>query len=81
MTEVVAQRCSVRKGVLRNFAEFAGKQLCQSLYFIKKETLAQLLSCKFWEISKNTFVTEHLWVIASLKNSVNYFKIRVIVSK
>ena len=27
---------------------------------IKKETLAQVFSCKFCEISKNTFVTEHL---------------------
>ena len=49
-------RCSVRKGVPRNFAKFTGKQLCQSLFFIKKETLAQLFSCEFFEISKNTFL-------------------------
>ena len=30
---------------------------------IKKET--QVISCKFWEISKNTFFTEHLWATAS----------------
>ena len=45
------------KGVLRNFAKFTGKQLCQSLFFnrvvdaacnfIKKETLAQVFSCEF----------------------------------
>ena len=29
------QRCSVRKGVLRNFANFTGKHLCQSLFFNK----------------------------------------------
>ena len=29
------QRCSVKKGVLRNFAKFTGKHLCQSLYFNK----------------------------------------------
>ena len=29
------KRCSVRKGVLRNFAKFTGKYLCQSLYFNK----------------------------------------------
>ena len=29
------QRCSVRKGVLRNFAKFTGKHLCQSLVFNK----------------------------------------------
>ena len=33
--------------------------------FIKKETMAQVLFCKFCEISKNTFFTEHLWVNAS----------------
>ena len=32
--------------------------------FIKKETLAQLFSCKFCEIFKNTFSTEHLrWLL------------------
>ena len=51
-----------KKGVLRNFAKFTGKHLCQSLYFdkvagnfIKIETLAQVFSCEFCEISKNTF--------------------------
>ena len=29
------QRCFVRKGVLRNFAKFTGKHLCQSLFFNK----------------------------------------------
>ena len=32
---------------------------------IKKDTLAQVFSCKFCEISKNTFFTEHLWKTAS----------------
>ena len=57
--------CSVKKGVLRNFAKFTGKHLCQSL-FIKKETLVQVFSCEFCEISKNTFFTEHVWVTGSL---------------
>ena len=30
-TEAVAQRCSVKKGVLGNFAKFTGKRLCQNL--------------------------------------------------
>ena len=33
--------------------------------FIKKETLAQVFSCEFCEISKNTSFTEHLWGTAS----------------
>ena len=31
------QRCSVRKSVLRNFTKFAGKHLCQSLFFNNAE--------------------------------------------
>ena len=34
--------------------------------FIKKETLANVFSCEFCEITKNTFFTEHLWTAASL---------------
>ena len=63
---VVFFRCShkrhpVRKVVLRNFEIFTGKQLSQSVLFfnkvadLKKETLAEMFSCKFWEICKNTF--------------------------
>ena len=35
----------------------------QACNFIKKETL--VFSCKFCEVSKNTFFTEHLWMAAS----------------
>ena len=48
------QKCSVKKGVIRNFVKLTGKDLRQSLYF-KIETLAQVFSCEFYEISKNTF--------------------------
>ena len=68
------QRCFVKKGVLRNFAKFTGKHLCQSLFFnkaaggvcnfIKKEALAQEFSCEFCEISKNNFFTEQVWATA-----------------
>ena len=33
------RRCSVRKGVLRNFTKFTGKDLCQSLFFNKARGL------------------------------------------
>ena len=36
--------------------------------FIKKETLVQVFSCEFGEISKNTFFTEHPWATASESN-------------
>ena len=38
--------------------------------FIKKETLAQMFSCEFCEISKNIFFTEHLWTTASVYSVV-----------
>ena len=55
-----------KKGVLRNFTKFTGKHLCQGLFFnkvaglrpsklLKKETLIQVFSCEFCEISKSTF--------------------------
>ena len=37
-----------------------------SFSIIKKETLAQVFSCEFYEISKNTFFTEHLRAAASV---------------
>ena len=65
-----------KKGVLRNFVKFTGKHLCQSLLFnkvagprpatlLKKETLAQVLSYGFYEISKNTFFYRTPLVAAS----------------
>ena len=39
--------------------------LAQACNFIKLETLAQVFSCEFCEISKDTFFTEHLWKTAS----------------
>ena len=54
-----------KKAVLRNFAKLTEKHLCQSLFFnkvavgpvtlLKTETLAQVFSCEFCEISKSTF--------------------------
>ena len=35
------RRCSVKKGVLRNFAKFTGKDLCQSLFFNKVAGLGE----------------------------------------
>ena len=38
----------------------------------KKETLVQVFSCEFCEISKNTFFTEHLWTAASVLSRQNF---------
>ena len=40
-------------------------QDAEAYNFIKKEALAQVFSCEFWEIFKNTFSTKHLWTTAS----------------
>ena len=65
ITEAVAQRCSVKKvflEILLNSPEntcarvsFLIKLQAEPCSFIKKETLAQVFSCEFCEISKNTF--------------------------
>ena len=44
------QRCSKKKGVLKNFVKFTGKHLCQSLFFNKVEELrpATLWKKRLW---------------------------------
>ena len=42
----------------------------QTCNFIKKETLAQVFSCQFCEISKNIFFTEDLRVTSSVYTSM-----------
>ena len=72
------RRCSVKKGVLKNFTEFVGKHLCPSLFlnkvagsasnFIKKETLAQVFSCEFCKIFENIVLKEYLrWLLLTLR--------------
>ena len=59
-----------KKVVFRNFTKFTRKHLCQSLFFNKaaslrpatlfKKRLAQVFSCEFCEIFKNTIFTAAL---------------------
>ena len=42
------QRYSVTKGVLKNFAKFRGKHLCQVLFFIKVASPTSLLKKRLW---------------------------------
>ena len=64
-SEAVAQRCSVKKVFLET-SQNSKENTCsrasvliklqdEACYFIEKETLAQVFSCEFSEISKNTF--------------------------
>ena len=58
-----------KKGALKNFSKLTGKHLCQSLFFnkvfnkglkpatlFKKETLAQVFFCEFYEIFIPSFL-------------------------
>ena len=49
------------------------RKLPQACYFIKKETLAQMLYCEFCEISKNTFFHKAPLVAASESNRYSFF--------
>ena len=44
-----------------SFFIFFNKVAGGACNFIKKETLAQVFSCEFRKISKNTYFKEHLW--------------------
>ena len=46
-------RCSVKKGVLKNLANFEGKNLCWSLFLIK---LQQIKSATLLKLDSNTDV-------------------------
>ena len=59
-----------RIGVLRNFAKFTGKHLCQSLFF-NEETQTKVFSCEFCEIPKNAFFIKHVqWLVLSEVHNV-----------
>ena len=61
------------KGVLRNFANSQERPAREALFkacnYIKKESLAQVFSCEFCEISKNTFLYRTPPVAASGANT------------
>ena len=59
----------MKKGVLRRPATL-----------LKKQTLVQVFSCEFCEISKNTFFTEHLRMtasVATVMRACNFIKERL----
>ena len=69
-SEAIVRRCSVKK-VFLEISQNSQESTCvrdsfliklQALLanIIKRESLTQVFSCEFWEISKNNFFTEHL---------------------
>ena len=73
--EEVAKMCSVKKSVLRNFAKFTGKHLCQSLYLnnvlglwpatlLKQRLWRSCFPVNFGKFLRTPFLTEHLrWLL------------------
>ena len=65
-------KCSIKKGFLKTFPIFTGKHLCWSLFLKKPAILlkrdpAQVFSCEFCEIFKNTYFGKSLRTAASGK--------------
>ena len=67
------QRCSIKEGVLKNFAKLTGKDLCQSRFLIKLKSSACDLTKRNsgtyvfqWVLQNLSFSQEHLPTIASV---------------
>ena len=71
--ESVSRRCSltkcVRLEITKNSQESTCARVCLSIKFKAEagtESLAQVFSCEFCKIFKNTYYTEYLWKTASI---------------
>ena len=69
------QRCSVRKGVLRNFTKFTGKHLCQSLMpatLLKKRLRHRCFPVNFVKFLRTPFSKNTSWrLLLSIQNMQN----------
>ena len=79
------RRCSVKKGVLRNFAKFTGKHLCLRLFFnkvaglrpatLKKSLWHRCFPVNFAKFLGTPFIIEHLWwLLLYVEKSEVYLK-------
>ena len=77
------RRCSVKRGVLRNFMKFTGKYLCLRFFFnfIKKQSLAQMFSCDSCKISNKPLLqnTSRRMLLLFWQNNSLYVKIFLLV--
>ena len=78
----VFRRYSIKKGVLKTFAKFTGKQLCQSLFFNKVAELspASLLKKRRWHrcfvnfakfLGTPFFIEHPCWLLPATANISN----------
>ena len=63
------QRCSIKKGVLKNFAKLTGKQLCQSLFFNKVAGLDDCF-CKLFPMLYLLWSSYVKWVNCVIQKGV-----------
>ena len=72
MSEAFSQRCSVKKMFLE-ISQNSQENTCSSglQLYSKKKTLAQVFSCEFCEVSKNTYSYKTPLVAASVMLKVN----------
>ena len=80
--ETFAQGMFRQKDVLRNFAKFTGKHLCQRLYFnkfadlrlqlsLKRDSVTGVFLCIFGKFLRTHFLTEHLlWLLLKRKTKL-----------
>ena len=67
------QRCSIKKGVLRNFAKFTGKHLYQSLFFNKAAGLKKRLWHRWFPVNfAKFFRTPFTLLLIVLLGFLNY---------
>ena len=90
MSDKAATRGVLEKKVFLEISQNSQENTCaraffliklQGCNFIKKETLTQVFSCEFCEISKNTFSTEHLQTTASSKRFLLFLKMTIFRKK
>ena len=86
-----------KNDVLKNLTKFTGKHLCQSVFFnkfasLRPVTLAQVFSCEFCDIFKNTFFIKHFrWLllyhqncfvaIRTLRHLIHCYKLLVLINQ
>ena len=86
--EAVVRRCSVKK-VFLEISQNSQENTCardflliklqaKACNFIKKESLAQVFSCEFYKISRNTFSYRTPPVAASDNRNVSYARLKII---
>ena len=57
--QVNVEECSVKKGVLKNFAKFTGKHQCQSLFF-NRVADHRCFPANFAKFLRTRFITGHV---------------------